>query len=99
VRARDTAGPVAAALGLEVEIHEPLSGGFDREDALHVLAGHGPDDRLLLVGHEPDFSQLVFEMSGGRVKMKKGGLAALRVGRGSGEVLVLLRPAEIKRIG
>jgi phosphohistidine phosphatase len=99
VRARDTARLAVASLGLEVELHEPLSGGFDREAALRVLADRGADERVLLVGHEPDFSQLVLDLTGGRVEMRKGGLAAVRIGRGSGELLVLMRPAELKRVG
>jgi phosphohistidine phosphatase len=98
VRARDTARLVAKALDASVEVHGPLGGGFERGDALHALAGRGPDDRLLLVGHEPDLSELVHELSGGRCKLKKGGVAGLRVGRGHGELLVLMRPAELRAI-
>lgn len=100
VRAHDTARLACDGLGHggEPEVHAPLSGGFRREDALEALAGLGPDARLLLVGHEPDFSELVHAFSGGRAQMKKGGVAALRVGRGSGDLLVLLRPAELEKI-
>ncbi|HEY2638040.1 MAG TPA: histidine phosphatase family protein [Solirubrobacteraceae bacterium] len=99
VRARETATLAAEALDAQVEIHEPLSGGFDRNDALPVLAGLGPDDRVLLVGHEPDFSDLVHDLTGGRAEVKKGAVVALRVGRGSGELLALLAPKALKRIG
>jgi phosphohistidine phosphatase len=98
VRAFETARLAGEALGVEPERHEPLSGGFDREDALAVLAGRGADDRVLLVGHEPDFSQLVFDLTGGRVAVKKGGVAGVRMGRGAGELLALLRPRELRRI-
>ena len=30
---------------------------------------------VLLVGHEPDFSDAVAELTGGRVKLRKGGIA------------------------
>jgi phosphohistidine phosphatase len=36
--------------------------------------------------------------TGGRVDFKKGGLAALRVERTAGELLVLLRPRELEAI-
>jgi len=99
VRALDTARLVVGALGGEIETHEPLSGGFDADDLAELLAGFGADARILLVGHESDFSQVVDDVTGGRVDLKKGGVAVVRLERGSGELLALLRPAELKRIG
>ncbi len=98
VRARETARLACAPLDLEPEVHEPLSGGFSREDALAVLAGANPEARLLLVGHEPDFSQLLYDFAGARADVKKGGVAGLRVARGAGELLALLRPRELEAI-
>jgi phosphohistidine phosphatase len=99
VRARDTARLTAEPLGVEPIDHEPLSGGFDREDALALIAGYDAEAKLLLVGHEPDLSQLVHDFTGGRVDMKKGGLAAVRVARAAGELFLLLRPRELELIG
>lgn len=96
VRAWDTAQLACAALDAEPEEDRALSGGYDREDALAALARLGADDTLLLVGHEPDLSQLVWDLAAGRVGMKKGGVAGLRVGRGAGELLALLRPADLR---
>jgi phosphohistidine phosphatase len=98
VRARDTARLTAEPLGVEPIDHEPLSGGFDREDALALIAGYDAEAKLLLVGHEPDLSQLVHDFTGGRVDMKKGGLAAVRVARAAGELFLLLRPRELELI-
>jgi phosphohistidine phosphatase len=98
VRARATARLAAEPLGLEPVEHEPLSGGFDREDALALIAEYDADGKLLLVGHEPDLSQLVHDFTGGRVDMKKGGVAALRVARAAGDLVVLLRPHELELI-
>jgi phosphohistidine phosphatase len=95
-RALDTAWLAAGELGLSPHVHQPLQGGFDRAAAEELVAGSGPDARLLLVGHEPDFSQLVYDLTGGRVAVKKGGLAAVRPG--DGELLVLLRPREIEAL-
>ena len=99
VRARDTARLGAEPLGVTPQDHESLGGGFSREDALEVLSAYGPDAKVLLVGHEPDFSQLIHDFTGGRAEMKKGGVAAMRIARGAGDLLVLLRPREIELIG
>ena len=75
-----------------------LTEGFDRDDALELLYAHGDSARVLVVGHEPDFSQVVFDLTGGRVDFKKGGIAAVRVERGGGELLVMLRPRELESL-
>jgi phosphohistidine phosphatase len=98
VRARETANLACRSLDSEPEIVDSLSGGFEREDAMGLLAGAGADDAVLLVGHEPDFSQLVHDLTGGQVDVKKGGVAGIRLGRGRGELLTLLRPAELRLI-
>jgi phosphohistidine phosphatase len=95
VRALDTARLACQQLGLEPEQLQALGDGFGREHALELLRRHGGDERVLLVGHEPDFSQTVFDLTGGRVDFKKGGLAAVRVEAGGGTLLVLLRPREL----
>jgi phosphohistidine phosphatase len=98
VRSLDTARLACRALDCEPVVHEPLSAGFDRADLDELLGGHGDDATILLVGHEPDFSQLVHDLTGGRVDMKKGGVAGLRIERRAGELTCLLRPAELRRI-
>jgi phosphohistidine phosphatase len=49
---------------------------------------------VLLVGHEPDFSNTVGQLTGGRVDLKKGGIAGVE----DGELRVLLRAKETKLI-
>ncbi|HVG75178.1 MAG TPA: histidine phosphatase family protein [Thermoleophilaceae bacterium] len=90
VRAADTAKLACEALGIEPK-HEPkLAGGpFDGEA---LAAGLG--DNVLLVGHDPDFSMAVHALTGAQVRMKKGGLAGVE----KGELMVLLRPAELTAI-
>jgi phosphohistidine phosphatase len=85
------------------EVHEPLSAGFDARAALAVLAAavaptRGADGRALLVGHEPDLSNVVGELTGARIDLKKGGLAIIRIEGASGELVVLLRPRELALI-
>jgi phosphohistidine phosphatase len=98
VRARETALLACEPLGVQPIDHEPLAAGFDADEALTLLAAGGADQRVLVVGHEPDFSQVVYDLTGGRVDMKKGGIAALRVDGSRGELIALLRPREIDRI-
>jgi len=90
VRAADTAKLACEPLGIEPR-HEPkLAGGpFDGEA---LAAGLG--DNVLLVGHDPDFSMAVHALTGAQVRMKKGGLAGVE----KGELMVLLRPAELTAI-
>ena len=91
LRAADTARIVCEQLGAVEPAHEPkLAGGpFDAEA---LAAGLG--EEVLLVGHDPDFSAAVHSLTGAQVRMKKGGLAAVD----KGELILLLRPRELKRI-
>jgi phosphohistidine phosphatase len=98
VRARDTALLACEALGIEPIDHAPLAGGFDVDDAKELLAAAGVDQRVLVVGHEPDFSQVVHDLTGGRIDLKKGGVAAVRLDRPRPELIILLRPRELDRI-
>jgi phosphohistidine phosphatase len=89
VRAKRTAELASEPLGCPVEEDDRLSGGDF--DPLELAAGRG---EVMLVGHEPDFSGAVALVTGSRVKMKKGGIAAL-----DDHVLhVLLRPKDLKQI-
>jgi len=98
VRARDTARLAAKALKADPMVHQPLSAGFDASEARALLAAQGDDARVLVVGHEPDFSQTVFDFTGGRVDLKKGGVAGVRVDGTRGELIDLLRPRELEEI-
>jgi phosphohistidine phosphatase len=98
VRARDTALLACKALGVEPIEHAPLAGGFDLDDALELVGAGAPDQRVLVVGHEPDFSQVVHDLTGARIDLKKGGIAGVRLDGARGELIVLLRPRELERI-
>ena len=89
LRARRTAELASEQLGVQVEDDDRLaSGDFD---PLELAAGRG---EVMLVGHEPDFSSAVARVTGSRVKMKKGGIAAI-----DDHILhTLLRPKDLKQI-
>jgi phosphohistidine phosphatase len=78
--------------------YEPLASGFDGRQALDALSAIGTDGRLLVVGHEPDLSQTVADLTGGRIDLKKGGLAVVRLEGVGGQLAVLMRPRELALI-
>jgi phosphohistidine phosphatase len=98
VRARDTARLAAKPLKADPRVHQALSAGFDADEARALLASQGDNAKVLVVGHEPDFSQTVFDLTGGRIDLKKGGLAAVRMDGTRGELFDLLRPKELEQI-
>ena len=98
VRALDTAKLACRALNIEPEEEDSLANGFTRDDALELLYRHGADARVLVVGHEPSFSQVVHDLTGARIDFKKGGVAAVRTERAGGELLALLRPKELESL-
>ena len=67
VRARDTALLACEPLGIEPVEHEPLAEGFDAPRALELVSMAGPDQRVLIVGHNPDFVQIIHDVTGARV--------------------------------
>ena len=79
MRAADTAKLAAEALNVEPEEEDVLADGFDRDDALELLDRHDADARVLVVGHDPSFTQVVHDLTGGRVDFKKGAVVAVRV--------------------
>lgn len=86
VRAAETARLACEPLGIEpVEARELTTGPFD---PLGLAAGRGD---VLLVGHEPSFSTEIAGLTGGRVRLRKGGLAIVE-----GSTLhLLLRPKDL----
>lgn len=89
VRALDTARLACEQLGVEVVSDSRLEGGpFDAWD---LAAGV---EHILLVGHDPDFSTAVHDLTGAQVRLSKGGLA----GVDRGELSVLLRAPELSAI-
>lgn len=74
VRARQTADIVADRFKLHVREQEALAGGFN-VSRLKELVQNYPVDNLMIVGHEPSFSSVIGELTGGDCKLSKGGLA------------------------
>jgi phosphohistidine phosphatase len=95
VRALDTARIAAGHLSMKPVVHDSLSSGFQADEAHELMDGLGDGEALMLVGHEPDFSRALCDLTGARVDMKKGGIAAVRFDGSRPELTVLLRPRDL----
>ena len=92
-RASQTAEIVAKCLGIELRTDPALAHGFNVE-RLRRLLSKAEADCVMVVGHEPAFSEVIKELTGGEVKLSKAGVALLEVNRGctSGKLLWLFPP-------
>ena len=76
VRAAQTAAAVGEALGRAVTEDPRLGTGFDVGDLEAILRDAGSPDRAILVGHDPDFSEVLAALVGAvSIPMRKGALA------------------------
>ncbi len=79
-RAHQTAQAVADRLGVTVLDDDRLAPGFNLDRLREILHRHTGAEAIMLVGHEPSFSSVISELiGGGRIVMKKGGLARVDV--------------------
>lgn len=79
VRARQTADIVADAIGIAVAVDERLAGPLDLDVLAQVVTSAG-GDQILLVGHDPDFSDLGAMLCGATdLPLRKGALARIDV--------------------
>src|SRR5215210_4842463 len=77
VRARQTAELACEPLNVEPDARDAVGKDFDVDALRELLAEQDDDARVLVVGHNPSFEQVVRDLSGARIDFKKGGLAAL----------------------
>jgi phosphohistidine phosphatase SixA len=84
---------VAQRLGIELKTDPALAHGFNVA-RLRRLLGKADADCVMVVGHEPAFSEVIKELTGGEIKLSKAGVALLEVNRGctSGILLWLFPP-------
>ena len=73
-RARQTADIVANRFKLGAREQETMGGGFSVA-GLKELLEKFPVDNLLIVGHEPNFTDVIAELTGADCKLSKGGVA------------------------
>lgn len=101
VRAAETAELVADRIDGTVAEDERLASSLDLDVIEAVLHDVGDPDEAMLVGHDPDFSELLSVLCGAAgVTMRKGALARIEVDRplrpGGGTLRWLLPPDALK---
>jgi len=94
VRAEETAKDVASILGVEVSVDRRLAGPLDADTVASIVTDSGAEQPCL-VGHDPDFSEVLGELIGvAVVPMRKAAIARIdfpgeiRAGRGQLRFLV-----------
>ena len=95
IRARQTAEIVADALGQSVTTSDAVNFGFDLDNVADLTKALPGAADVMFVGHNPDMSLVVAELTGCDLNMKKGGLARVDVaGRrlDRGELVWLIAP-------
>ena len=96
-RARQTADLFCEAIVVEPNADDGLRPGASWGNLARAMSVHPDARRVLFVGHEPDLSSAIAELSGaGSVRMRKGSLACLEFygvpEPGAGEIAWLLDP-------
>jgi phosphohistidine phosphatase len=89
-RAVQTAQLACEPLGVTPTIEPSLAG--EPFDVHELILGRG--ENVMLVGHDPSFTLTVHDLTGAQSRLRKGGLAGIA----KGELVVLLRPAELSAI-
>ena len=92
-RASQTADIAGKELGRKVRIDPLLRPGFDAGKLKKLLKDFSGDS-LMIVGHEPDFTRTIFQLTGGETKLSKAGVALVQLDPGSmkGELRWLVPP-------
>jgi phosphohistidine phosphatase len=101
IRAEQTAELVADRVKAKVRVDDRLGSGLDLETVDAIVDDAGDPERVLLVGHDPDFSELLAVLCGAAgVTMRKGTFARIEVDRplvpGTGTLRWLLPPDALK---
>jgi phosphohistidine phosphatase SixA len=73
-RARQTAEIAGKYLEAEVREEPLLRPGFDASRLRKILENYSGKS-LMVVGHEPDFTRAIFQLTGGRTRLSKAGVA------------------------
>ena len=97
-RAAQTAKVIAKQLCLELGVEEDLGKGFDAEKFRRIVAAHDVAS-MIIVGHEPDFTRVIYALTGADVVLRKSGVALVELEEpwSKGKLLWLFPPQFAKR--
>lgn len=97
-RAAQTAEIAAKCLKIKCREDKLLQPGF-RRDEFERLLGKYPEESLMIVGHEPDFSEVISQLTGASLKLPKAGVALVELNRSwkNGRLLWLFPPKFAKK--
>jgi phosphohistidine phosphatase len=97
-RASQTAEIAAEHLKVKCREDKLLATGFGRQELERVLKKY-PAESLMIVGHEPDFTQTISQLTGASLKLSKAGVALLELDRSwrNGRLLWLFPPKIAKK--
>jgi len=92
-RASQTAEIAAEYLKLKLKTEPALGPTFNATKLRNILQRVQAED-VMIVGHEPSFSEVIGELTGGEVKLSKAGLALVELedAKSSGRLLWLIPP-------
>ncbi|MEP7249079.1 MAG: phosphohistidine phosphatase SixA [Spartobacteria bacterium] len=90
-RAAQTADLAAEQLKVRAHEEKLLAPGFRIEDLPRLLRKY-PQQVLMLVGHEPDFTGVITALTGASLKLSKGGVALVDLNAKKGRLLWLFPP-------
>jgi len=92
-RASQTADIAGEYLSQKVRVDPLLRPGFDAAKLKKLLKDFSGDS-LMVVGHEPDFTRTIFQLTGGETRLPKAGVALVQLDPGSmkGELRWLVPP-------
>jgi phosphohistidine phosphatase len=97
-RASQTAEIAAEHLKVKCCEDKVLAPGFGRQE-LECLVKKYPEESLMIVGHEPDFSHTISQLTGASLKLSKAGVALVELDRSwrSGRLRWLFPPKFSRR--
>jgi phosphohistidine phosphatase len=99
-RAVETARPIASVLDAPLVEDRRLEPGFTPAEFSALWDRHGEARSLIVVGHEPDLSELISYLTGAKVRLPKSGIGRVEATtvRGRCELNWLLRPKQLRLI-
>jgi phosphohistidine phosphatase SixA len=77
LRARETAAAIAKVAGIELRVDDRLAPGASAEDVLEAAGEGGEDATVVVVGHQPDCSEIALALGAGEVDFPPAGFAEI----------------------